>query len=71
MDRTRARFLKQKASRFCVLEGKLYWKEPGGVLLNCVDEQEEKRLIEEFHTEECRGHHYWKDTINNIMREGF
>ena len=71
MDRTRARFLKQKASRFCILEGKLYWKEPGGVLLNCVDEQEEKRLIEEFHTEKCRGHHYWKDTVNKIMREGF
>ena len=49
----------------------MYWKELGGVLLNCVDEQEEKRLIEEFHTEECRGHHYWKDTVNKIMREGF
>ena len=49
MDRTRARFLKQKESRFCILEGKLYWKEPKRVLLNCVDEKEENRLIEEFH----------------------
>ena len=30
------------------------------MLLNCVDEQEEKRLIEEFHAVECGGHHYWK-----------
>ena len=49
MDRTRAIFLKKKASSVFVLEGKLYWKEPGGVLLNYVDEKEEKMLIEEFH----------------------
>ena len=71
MERTRDIFLKQKASRFFILEGKLYWKERGGVLLNCVDEQEEKRLIEEFRARECGCHHYWKATINKIMRTGF
>ena len=49
MDRTRAIFLKKKASRFCILEEKLHWKEPGGVSLSYVEEQEEKRIIEEFH----------------------
>ena len=70
-DKERARFLKQKASRFCILEGKLYWKEPEGMLLNCVDEQEEKRLIEEFHARECEGLHYQKSIVNKIMRAGF
>ena len=28
MENTRSIFLKKKASRFCILEGKLYWKEP-------------------------------------------
>ena len=40
-------------------------------MLNCVDEQEEKGLIEEFHAGECGGHHYWKSTIIKIMRGGF
>ena len=71
MDRTRARFLKNKTSRFCILNGKLYWKEPGGVLLNYVNEQEEKKLIEEFHAGECGGHNYCKATVNNIMRAWF
>ena len=38
LDRTMTIFLKQKASRFCILEGKLYWKELGRLLLNCVYE---------------------------------
>ena len=71
MYRTRARFLKKKGSRLWILDRKLYWKEPKGVLLNCVDEQEQKRLIEEFQAGECRGHHYWKATINKIMRVEF
>ena len=46
MDITRVIFIKQKESNFCILDGKLYWKETGGVLLNCVNEQEAKKLIE-------------------------
>ena len=46
VDRTRAIFLKQKASRFCILNGKFYWKESEGVLLNCVNGQEAKKIIE-------------------------
>ena len=45
MDKTRARFLKQKATRFFILNEKLYWEEAGGVLLNCVDEHEAKKFI--------------------------
>ena len=71
MDKTRARFLKQKATRFCILNEKLYSKDPGGFLLNCVEEQEAKRHIEEFHAGECGGHYYWNTTVNKIMRAGF
>ena len=49
MDKTRSRFLKKKATRFCILNKKLYWKETVGILLNCMDEHEDKKLIEEFH----------------------
>jgi hypothetical protein len=34
MTKTKARFLKLKALKFCILEGNIYWKDPGGILLN-------------------------------------
>ena len=46
MERTRARLLKKKAARFCILNGKLYWKDRGGVLLNYVNEHDAKKIIE-------------------------
>jgi len=71
MEKTRAQFLKQKARRFCILNGSLYWKEPRGILLNCVVEEEAKRLTKEFHIGDCGGHQYWKTTVNKILRVGF
>jgi len=58
MDKTRARFLRKKAARFCILNDSLYWKEPGGILLSCVVKEEAKRLTKEFHVGDCRGHQY-------------
>ena len=49
MDKTKAIFLKQTSTRFCILNEKLYWKEPVGILLNCVDEHKAKKIIEDFH----------------------
>ena len=71
MDRIRATFLKHKSYRFFILAGKLYQKEPEEVLLNYVDEQKEKRLIEEFHARECGEHHYQKTIVNKILRAIF
>ena len=71
IERTKARFLKQKAAKFYILNGNLYWKEPGGILLSCIIEEEAKRLMKEFHTGECGGHQYWKATMNKILRAGF
>ena len=71
MERTKARFLKQKATKFCIVNGGLYWKEPGEILLSCVEEEEAKRLMKEFHAGDCGGHQYWKATVNKILRAGF
>ena len=68
MDKTRARFVNKKEAKFCIFNGNLYWKELGGVMLKCVNEQEENNLIEEFHAGECGVHHYWNTTMNKIMR---
>lgn len=71
MDTIKARYLRLKLAKFCILNGNLYWKDLGGVLLNCVVEEEAKKLMSEFHKGSCGGHHYWKSTVNKILRAGF
>ena len=42
MNKSQGRSLKLKASKYCILDNPLYWKDPGGVLLNCLVEEESK-----------------------------
>jgi hypothetical protein len=49
----------------------LYWKDPGGILLNCLLEDELKKAIKEFHKGNYGGHHYWKTTVQKILRARF
>jgi hypothetical protein len=63
VSKTKARFLKLKAVKFCILDNSLYWKDPGGILLSCLLEDDAKRAIQEFHKGDCGGHHYWKTTM--------
>lgn len=51
MDKTRAWFLKQKAEKFCILNGSLYWNELRGILLNYIVEVDVKILMKDFHAE--------------------
>ena len=50
------------------LNSALYWKDLGGVLLNCLVEEEAKQVMEDFHKGDCGGHLFWKTTTNKIMR---
>jgi hypothetical protein len=68
---TKARFLKLKAFKFCVLDNSLYWKDPGGKLLSCLLEDEAKRAKKEFQKGECGGKHYWKTIVHKIMSVGY
>ena len=40
LSKTRARSVKPKAAKFCIINQHLYWKDTGGVLLNCLLENE-------------------------------
>lgn len=44
--KTKARFLKLKAVKFCIIDQSLYRKEPGGMLLNCLLEDEAQEKME-------------------------
>ena len=67
MDRSKARALKLKAIKYCFLDNQLYWKDPIGILLKCVDEDESLRIMTEMHQGKCGGHHLWKATSYTIL----
>ena len=71
LRKTRARSVKLKYAKFCILNQYLYWKDPGGVLLNYLLENEANKTMKEFHKGDCGGHHSWKVTANKILRAGF
>jgi len=71
MPRNKNRTLKLKAAKFCILKSALYWKDPGGILLNCLVEEEAKKVVEDFHRGDYGGHSFWKTTANKILRAGF
>jgi hypothetical protein len=71
LTKTKDRFLKLKALKFCILEGNLYWKDPTGILLNCLLKDEADKVLQEFHTGECGGHLNWNVTANKILRARF
>ena len=68
MARNKARTLKLKAAKFCILNSTIYWKDPGGVLLNCLVEEEAKQVMEDFHKGDCGAHLFQKKTTNKILR---
>jgi hypothetical protein len=71
LQRNKARALKLKAVRYCLIDQILYWKDPLGVLLKCMDPREADKIMAEFHSSLCGGHHSWKTTTHKILRAGY
>jgi hypothetical protein len=60
LKKTRARSLKLKSIKFCILNHNLYWSDPAGILLKCLDENEAKQVITYMNMGVCEGHQRWK-----------
>ena len=58
MSKSKSRSLKLKASKYCILDNALYWKDAGGVLLNCLVEDESKEVMKDFHKGDFGVHLY-------------
>jgi hypothetical protein len=71
MGKRKERDLKLKAIRYFLIDRVLYWKDPLGVLLKCLDPQEAQKIIFYFHDNLCGGHHFWKITAFKILRAGY
>jgi hypothetical protein len=62
------RTLKLHAIKYCIIDGKLYWKDPLGFLMSFLVETETERVIDKFHIGVCRGNHAWRETTYKILR---
>jgi hypothetical protein len=71
MGRSKAIDLKLKAIIYFLIDQVLYWKDPLGVLMRCLYPQEAQRIIFDFYSSLCRGHHLWKTTTYKILRVGY
>jgi hypothetical protein len=71
LTKTKDRFLKLKALKFCIMDGNLYWKDAGGIFLNCLLKDEADKALQDFHEGDCGRHLSWKTTANKILRAGF
>jgi len=60
-----------KASKLCILDNALFWKNHEGILLNCLIKEEADKVLKEFHAGDCGGNLYWKSIANKILRAGF
>ncbi len=60
MSRSKGRSLKLKSAKLCILNSALYWKDLGGILLNCLVEDEAQQVMNDFHRGDCGGHSIWK-----------
>jgi hypothetical protein len=71
MDKSKVRSMKLKVFKYCVNNQTLFWRDPFGVLLRCLDEEEAHRVVIEFHEGVCGEHHFWKSTTYKILRAGY
>jgi hypothetical protein len=71
MCKSNARDLKLKAVRYCLIRQVLYWRDPLGVLLRCLNPLEAHKVMFDFHRGLCGGHHFWKTTAHKILRVGY
>jgi hypothetical protein len=58
MKKNKVRDLNLKSIRYCLIDQVLYWKDPLGVILRCLDPQEAQRIMFDFHDSLCGGHNF-------------
>lgn len=58
MEMSKVRAFKLKAARYFLIDSQLYWRDPAGIMLKCVDENDAQRIMTELHRGACGGHFY-------------
>lgn len=71
LSSSQARTIKHREANFCIHDNLLYWRDPSGILLRCLDKEQSVEVMHQFHSSICGGHHYWKTTAHKILRAGY
>ena len=71
LSSSQARTIKLRAAKYCIHENLLYWRDPSGILLRCLDKEQSIEVMHWFHSNICGGHHYWKTTTHKILSAGY
>jgi hypothetical protein len=71
LDKSKYRSLKLRAVKYCIVDQTLFWKDPNGFLLRCVDKKEAKKIFQDLHHGVYGGHHHWKASAFKIIRAGY
>jgi hypothetical protein len=71
MGKSKARDLKPKVVKYFLIDQVLHWRDPLGVFLRCLNPQEAQKVMFDFHSGLCEGHHFWKTTAHKILRVGY
>eukprot|EP00253_Pinus_taeda_P007461 PITA_07461 len=71
LSSSQARTIKLKEAKYCIHENLVYWRDPSGILLRCLDKEQSMEVIQQFRSSICGGHHYWKTTAHKILRAGW
>ena len=67
LNRNECRSLKLRAMKYVLIDQVLYWKDPRGILLKCLEKYEVDVVIAELHSRVCGGHKYWKEIAFKIL----
>lgn len=71
LNRSKYKALKVKTHKCVLVNGKLYSRDPDGVLLLCLTEGEIIEIVNEYHGCFCGGHYGWKVKAHKILKDGF
>jgi hypothetical protein len=71
LTKTKAIFLKLKSLKYFSLNGHIYSKDVGGILLNCLLKHEADKDLQKFYEGDCGGNLNWNTTANKIITVGF
>ena len=55
LNKSECRSLKLKAMKYVLMDQILYWKDPGGILMKCLEKYEVDAVIAELHSGVCGG----------------
>ena len=58
LSSSQARIIKLRAAKYYIHENLLYWRDPSGIPLRCLDKEQSMEVMHQFHSNIYGGHHY-------------